>query len=215
MARRDFQKLSLFVGFAVAASIVAAIFFLFTPFFDEQDISIHQAEKLVSALDPDLREGDLVFRRGRGFWSETFSDRAGSNLSHVGVVVREGDDWVVIHAEADDLTLIGGVQSTPLSIFISRTVLRHVRRIQMTDDSRAVFVKNLREHLRRQTPFDTSLSLDDDAQRVYCSELIWSAAQRAGVELARPRELLGKSYITIDDLFFSPLLSVVEIPPRS
>jgi cell wall-associated NlpC family hydrolase len=177
-------------------------------------LSADQAQLLALAFAPRLQQGDLVFRRGRGFWSETFSDKAGSNLSHVGVLIHDQDGWGVVHAEADDLSLIGGVQRTPLALFLNGTALRHVRRIQMPEAAREKFVQNIREHLRRQTPFDTSLSLEDDATRVYCSELIWSAAQHAGIELARPRDLLGKSYITIDDLFFSPLLTVVSVQPH-
>lgn len=213
MARRHFQKLRVFVVLGTAALMSAAVFFLLFPQRAEQDFSVVQAERLVAELTAQLKEGDLVFRRGRGFWSETFSDRAGSNLSHVGVLVLDQNGWSVVHAEADDLSLIGGVQSTPLVTFLTGTVLRHLRRIQMTDESRSIFVTDIRDHLRRQTPFDTGLSLEDDAQRVYCSELIWASAQKAGVDLARPRELLGKSYITIDDLFFSPLLSVVSVKP--
>lgn len=210
MARRHLQKLSLFIALGTAALIVAAVFFLALSPHAGQDLSAHQAQRLAVELAPQLREGDLVFRRGRGFWSETFSDRAGSNLSHVGVLIYEPRGWMVVHAEADDLSLIGGVQSTPLAEFLTGTVLSYIRRIQMSEQSHNKFVSDIRHHLNRQTPFDTSLSLDDDAQRVYCSELIWSAAQRAGIDLARPRDLLGKSYVTIDDLFFSPLLSVVS-----
>ena len=210
MARRHLQKLSLFIALGTAALIVAAVFFLALSPHAGQDLSAHQAQRLAVELAPQLREGDLVFRRGRGFWSETFSDRAGSNLSHVGVLIYEPRGWMVVHAEADDLSLIGGVQSTPLAEFLTGTVLSYIRRIQMSEQSHNKFVSDIRHHLSRQTPFDTSLSLDDDAQRVYCSELIWSAAQRAGIDLARPRALLGKSYVTIDDLFFSPLLSVVS-----
>lgn len=210
MARRHLQKLSLFIALGTAALIVAAVFFLALSPHAGQDLSAHQAQRLAVELAPQLREGDLVFRRGRGFWSETFSDRAGSNLSHVGVLIYEPRGWMVVHAEADDLSLIGGVQSTPLAEFLTGTVLSYIRRIQMSEQSHNKFVSDIRHHLSRQTPFDTSLSLDDDAQRVYCSELIWSAAQRAGIDLARPRDLLGKSYVTIDDLFFSPLLSVVS-----
>ena len=210
MARRHLQKLSLFIALGTAALTVAAVFFLALSPHAGQDLSAHQAQRLAVELAPQLREGDLVFRRGRGFWSETFSDRAGSNLSHVGVLIYEPRGWMVVHAEADDLSLIGGVQSTPLAEFLTGTVLSYIRRIQMSEQSHNKFVSDIRHHLSRQTPFDTSLSLDDDAQRVYCSELIWSAAQRAGIDLARPRDLLGKSYVTIDDLFFSPLLSVVS-----
>ena len=214
MARRHLQKLSILVGTGTAALIVAAVFFLAWPTKHETDLSAPQAQQLALAFAPQLQQGDLVFRRGRGFWSETFSDKAGSNLSHVGVLIHDQDGWGVVHAEADDLSLIGGVQRTPLALFLNGTALRHIRRIQMSEAAREKFVQNIREHLRRQTPFDTSLSLEDDASRVYCSELIWSAAQYAGIELARPRDLLGKSYITIDDLFFSPLLSVVSAQPH-
>lgn len=214
MARRHLQKLSIFVGITTAALIVAAVFFLVWPAKNETDLSAPQAQQLATVLAPQLEQGDLVFRRGRGFWSETFSDKAGSNLSHVGVLIHDQEGWGVVHAEADDLSLIGGVQRTPLGLFLTGSALRHVRRIQMSEGARETFVQNIREHLRQQTPFDTGLSLDDNAARVYCSELIWSAAQQAGIELARPRDLLGKSYITIDDLFFSPLLSVVSAQPH-
>jgi len=214
MAHRYFQKLSLFVGIGTAALLVAAVFFLVWPGRDGTELSADQAQQLVLELAPQLQEGDLVFRRGRGFWSETFSDKAGSNLSHVGVLIQDHGDWYVVHAEADDLSLVGGVQRTPLAIFLSETALRHLRRIQMTQVTRDTFVQDIRGHLHRQTPFDTSLTLEDGGARVYCSELIWLAAQHAGIELARPRDLLGKSYITIDDLFFSPLLSVVSAQPH-
>lgn len=214
MAHRHLQKLSVIVGIGTAALIVAAVFFLARPTSVETDLSAPQAQQLALVLAPQLAQGDLVFRRGRGFWSETFSDKAGSNLSHVGVLIHDQEGWGVVHAEADDLSLIGGVQRTPLGLFLTGSALRHVRRIQMSEGARETFVQNIREHLRQQTPFDTSLSLEDNAARVYCSELIWSAAQHAGIELAQPRDLLGKSYITIDDLFFSPLLSVVSAQPH-
>jgi|LakMenE01Jun11ns_1017448.scaffolds.fasta_scaffold9863985_3 hypothetical protein len=214
MADRHLQKLNVVVGTGTAALIVAAVFFLVWPARIETDLSAPQAKQLVAVLAPKLEQGDLVFRRGRGFWSETFSDKAGSNLSHVGVLIHEQDGWGVVHAEADDLSLIGGVQLTPLDLFLTGSALRHVRRIQTSEVARETFVQNIRKHLRQQTPFDTSLSLEDNAARVYCSELIWSAALHAGIELARPRDLLGKSYITIDDLFFSPLLSVVPAQPH-
>ncbi|MCM0035130.1 MAG: hypothetical protein NBV66_05010 [Burkholderiaceae bacterium] len=214
MARRYLQKLSIVVGLGTAALIVAAVFFLAWPTQSDTDLSAPQAQQLAAVLAPQLEQGDLVFRRGRGFWSETFSDKAGSNLSHVGVLIHDQEGWGVVHAEADDLSLIGGVQRTPLGLFLTGSVLQHVRRIQMPEGARETFVQNIRMHLHQQTPFDTSLSLEDNAARVYCSELIWNAAQHAGIELARPRDLLGKSYITIDDLFFSPLLSVVSAQPH-
>jgi hypothetical protein len=174
----------------------------------EPDIAIaqHQAQ----ALAPSLQEGDLVFRRGRGFWSETFSNKAGSNLSHVGVLLRQDQDWVVVHSEADDLTLEGGVHTTPLAEFLHNTEFYYLRRLKVGQPQLIQFVAHLREHLARKTPFDTSLSLDDDGERVYCSELIWLAAEKAGVSMAKPNDLLGKVYITIDDLFYSPLLKEIK-----
>ena len=174
----------------------------------EPDIAIAQHQAQV--LAPSLQEGDLVFRRGRGFWSETFSNKAGSNLSHVGVLLRQDQDWVVVHSEADDLTLEGGVHTTPLAEFLHNTEFYYLRRLKVGQQQLVQFVAHLREHLARKTPFDTSLSLDDDGERVYCSELIWLAAEKAGVSMAKPNDLLGKVYITIDDLFYSPLLKEIK-----
>lgn len=174
----------------------------------EPDIAI--AQRQAQALAPALQEGDLVFRRGRGFWSETFSNKAGSNLSHVGVLLRQEQDWLVVHSEADDLTLEGGVHTTPLAVFLHNTEFYYLRRLTVGQQQLNQFVAHLREHLARKTPFDTSLSLDDDGERVYCSELIWLAAEKAGVSMAKPNDLLGKVYITIDDLFYSPLLKEIK-----
>lgn len=174
----------------------------------EPDIAIaqHQAQALATSV----QEGDLVFRRGRGFWSETFSNKAGSNLSHVGVLLRHGSDWVVVHSEADELTLEGGVHTTPLAEFLHNTEFYYLRRLTVEQRQLSQFVAHLREHLVRKTPFDTSLTLDDEGERVYCSELIWLAADQAGIPMAKPRDMLGKAYITIDDLFYSPLLKAIK-----
>ena len=55
--------------------------------------------KAVLPADSLLREGDVVFRRGTGLISRAVlaADEDGQ-FSHIGIVVRNGNHWMVVHA---------------------------------------------------------------------------------------------------------------------
>jgi Orthopoxvirus protein of unknown function (DUF830). len=55
--------------------------------------------KAVLPADSLLREGDVVFRRGAGLISRAVlaADEDGQ-FSHIGIVVRNGNNWMVVHA---------------------------------------------------------------------------------------------------------------------
>jgi hypothetical protein len=129
-------------------------------------------------------EGDLVFQRSRSPQSAAIQWVTRSPWSHVGIVEREGGEIVVIEA-------LGRVSRTPWRAWVRRArrggdylVLRPRR---LTVAQRQAAVGEARRLLGRR--YDARFGWGDD--RIYCSELVVKAYQRAaGVSLGR-RERLG------------------------
>ena len=152
--------------------------------------------------------GDLIFRTGRGFWSPFFSAaNKAHGYSHVGVVVLEGGGFFVLHAQADDFTLEGGVLKTPLETFLAESVNYIIKRNEMPGEAKVRFVTALEDMLGLKAGFDSQFTLEDRALKVYCTEFVWLAAQRAGVlDLGHIQSLSDKAVILVDSIFESPRL---------
>lgn len=153
-------------------------------------------------------QGDLVFRTGTGFWTPFFAAANKTHgYSHVGVLVREGGKFFVLHAEANDFTLEGGVIKTPLETFTAESVRYTLRRNEMPAEVKARFVSALEDMFRLQIGFDPQFELDDQGQKVYCTEFIWLAANRAGVsDLGQIDTLSARTFVLVDSIYASPRL---------
>jgi|GEM_PF-3767615 len=150
-----------------------------------------------------LREGDLVFRRGQGLWSEVFAEASAHDrrFSHVGVLLRAGGSWQVAHASAEDLTGVGGAATEPLGAFLRDASAFEIRRPRLEAVQLGRFVAMLRGAVRDRIPFDTGFSLATP-DRVYCTELIWQAWTRATGADPLPRKSLwrGQPIVSIEDV---------------
>ncbi len=162
-----------------------------------------------SQLPPSLSaEGDLVFRTGRGLWSPFFATLSTeTGFSHVGVLVRDEQQWAVIHSEADDVSLEGGVQITPLAQFINESTQFGFRRNEMPDEMKHKFVSQARQMLREHRPFDLDFRVDDAGVKVYCTEFVWLAAKNAGAsDLGQVISVAGRDLILVDSIYQSKWL---------
>ncbi len=154
-----------------------------------------------------LQAGDLVFRRGNGRWSGYFAGASGDEgfFSHVGLLVREGDSWQVVHTEADDRTGVGGVRTDSLRHFLADAhgvaVVRP--RLEAAQSARAVQLAH--DPAWQAIPFDARFRLDDGGEAMYCTEWIQALVLAAtGEDIARPRSHFGRiEIISIDDLRLS------------
>ena len=116
---------------------------------------------------PKWREGDLIFHTSRSGQSTL------SAYTHMGIVARRGDDWVVIEAT-------GPVKETPVRQWVARGRFGRYavyRRPGLTAQQIRTIVKIARALKGR--PYDLFFSFRNDA--VYCSELAWLAYKEAGV----------------------------------
>ncbi|GGA85434.1 hypothetical protein GCM10011521_24860 [Arenimonas soli] len=154
-----------------------------------------------------LRPGDLVFRRGNGLWSGYFAGASGDDgfFSHVGLLVRDGDDWRVVHTEADDRTGVGGVRTDSLRHFLADAHGVAVVRPRLEPAQAARAVELAHDPVWQAIPFDARFRLDDGGEAMYCTEWIQALVLAAtGEDIARPRSRFGRiKIISIDDLRLS------------
>lgn len=129
---------------------------------------------------PELREGDIVFSssvRGQG---GAIMAATGSPYTHCGIVFEKDGKLMVLEA-------VQPVGVIPLETFVSRSNPGTFMARRLTKAVAAVDLKRAREWAVAQIgkDYDGKFLWDDD--RLYCSELVWKAYQKAGVNLCVPR----------------------------
>lgn len=135
-----------------------------------------------------LRDGDILFRRGKEAISEVVLDLdPRSDFSHVGIVViRAGEAWVVHAVPAEGAGEENAVKLEPVSRFLAAdrsSGMAAYRLHDVLDHTSAELAA--REALRlaqANTPFDNAFDLDTP-DRLYCTELIWHVFRKAGIDL--------------------------------
>ncbi|MCG8457802.1 MAG: hypothetical protein MI919_16120 [Holophagales bacterium] len=135
----------------------------------------------------DVVPGDVIFRRGRSWNSRAvlLAD-AGSRYSHVGLAIAGlGGPWVV-HATPVGPGTTGGVVREPIRDFLSpeRAVEWGVFRVA----GRASYELGLAAADAASAMADRHIGFDDafdltDGSQLYCTELVWRAYRKAGVDL--------------------------------
>lgn len=169
------------LAFAVA-SVVAAFPF-FTPLSDNGELGgLGSATERLSDSEwielSQIRDGDLVFRRGTGMVSRMVqaNDQA-SPYSHVGIAVLRPGGVYVIHAAPGD----PGVRLESLSVYLEESSVVEVRRVGgLSDSQEATVVAVAAEYLGR--PFNGALDLGSDAE-IYCTQLVWLAYLAIDIDL--------------------------------
>jgi len=175
-----------------------------------------------------LREGDIVFHGNAGQQCDAVREATGSPFTHCGVVFEKDGRLMVLEA-------VQPVRVTSVQAFQQRSLpgTFHARRLKQAADPAAI--ANAKAWASRQIGrnYDYLFGWDDGA--LYCSELVWKAYAKAGIELCEPRRfhdyrldapkvkaIIAKRYGSADqlprdepvvapgDLAKSPLL--VEVP---
>lgn len=122
-----------------------------------------------------LQHGDIIMRKGEGFVSGVINDlfNTGYNLSHCGIVLKEGDSIKIIHTVSSELSNIDGVQTENLDKFVRESVLNTLVVVRYKADSlkRAEIAEASKSYLTRNKHFDHKFDIADTTE-FYCTELI-------------------------------------------
>ena len=180
------------------------------------------AGSLAEALEPQVREGDLVFKgASTAVWTELAArwSTGDKRWGHVGIVTRvpEGccDPIMIVHADtgtgdpartAGPGEEIGEVRAVPLQQFLSDVDQVGLFRLDMSDDQKAALIAFADEAAANHTPFDRGYSLDSP-NNLYCTELVWRAMSAGLGHDAIPEKSrsMGRVYVALSDLSQHPL----------
>ncbi len=160
----------------------------------------------LSGVDSILREGDLVFRCGRGITSHAVltADKGGI-YSHVGIVVRvgnegskrseghgvsEGGEWKIVHIVPGEPASDGTkdvIKTEGLDLFFApdRASRGAVMRIN-SPEAAAGAAKEVERLASTGLVFDHNYNLADTT-RMYCTELVYNVFLRAGFDISEGR----------------------------
>ncbi|MBX2972098.1 MAG: peptidoglycan peptidase [Flavobacteriales bacterium] len=133
-----------------------------------------------------LRDGDIVFQKTGGEQGRAVQLATNSPWTHVGILFRDGDRWMVYEA-------VGPVCRTPLDEWVARGTDGHWVAKRWVDaekmDTGALRKKLMAAGKRfNGLPYDLEFRWGDE--RIYCSELVWKMyAEGPGVELCHPKPM--------------------------
>ena len=125
-----------------------------------------------------LQEGDIILRRGYGFFSDIIAQRLNDDtfdVTHSGILYRKNNQWWVIHSLSSDVSPIDGMQEQPLETFLKYSTPKKiliVRPKHITPTEGKEVVKKALYYLHQKIPFD-HIGTIDDPSALYCSELIY------------------------------------------
>ncbi len=110
--------------------------------------------------------------------AQTMDDAEG--MSHCGIILREGQQLVVVHSISGSVSELDGIRQTPLYDFVAGADRHKVLflRAKPSLDLAVIRSKSL-ELLAQQIPFDHQFDHTDSA-RLYCSELVRDVYLAAG-----------------------------------
>ncbi len=140
------------------------------------------AAHVAHAAPPPVRSGDIIFHTSRSAQSAAVQAATRSQYSHMGLIwIRDGQPFVI---EA-----VSTVRTTPLARWIARGeggryVVKRLRDADRVLTRAALAKLQAAYQPMLGKPYDLTFEWSDE--RVYCSELVWKAYQRAlGIQVGR------------------------------
>lgn len=137
---------------------------------------------------PELLEGDLIFRKGRSLVSTVvlMNDRS-SAYSHVGIVAFKNGEPFIVHAVPGEPDECGEEKvkcDTPVDFLNEeKASLFAIYRLAEGDNDKVkVAAHEAMNYYETGLPFDKGLDFRSD-DKLYCTELVWKAYLKAGVNL--------------------------------
>lgn len=153
----------------------------------------YRPDRFALAMLYDKREGDIVFQSlPRNDLADAIEGISESHWSHCGVLVRDGEDWMVAEA-------IGDVHLTPLKKWVLRG--RHCRfAAYRVTTMQEADVPRLRAALNAMVGRQYDFSYAPDDSEIYCSELVFRAFERGvGIKLGAWQELRELNWGPFED----------------
>lgn len=174
-------KKALFVfGFLFLLLFVCYKAFFYFDKKEEQDqVSINKNNIRLNRSDINkLQEGDIILRRGYGYFSDMIADHLnakGFDVTHAGILTQQDKEWYVIHSLSSDVSEIDGMQIQKLTDFLKYSQPNKIivsRFKNTTSLQRKEIATEAQKLLDLKIPFDHKGDIEDTS-KMYCTEMIW------------------------------------------
>ena len=174
--------------------------------------SIQKQNSSLEISKLNLQSGDLIFRRGTSIESQIvlLTDKE-SEFSHVGMIYKTNGEVFVIHTvPKENDSDPGFIKFESVEEFLSdgKAARIGVYRLTQSSPDRIKIASNFayKCYIKKYC-FDNNYDLVSDKQ-LYCTELIWKAYKRAGVDLVCSR-LRNINFIITNKIMIMPS-SIIE-----
>ena len=156
----------------------------------EESASPSNGFQCIMPQDVQLHSGDVVFRKGTGMASRVILklDTAGI-YSHSGIVVDSMGVKMIVHSVADEHDYEGDVDRVKMDtpeVYFSDFYAQIGEVCRFDDEAIAIKAAEIAmQAYKRRVLFDHDYD-DSDTTKMYCSELVVYAYNRAGIDLVSP-----------------------------
>jgi hypothetical protein len=136
-------------------------------------------------FEAQLLDGDIIFHESRSSQSRAVQLATKSRYSHMGILYRQGERWLVYEA-------VQPVQLTPLSSWIERGKDGHfvVKRLRNRAVLTPAVLARMKKSGERFRGRDYDLYFGWNDERIYCSELVWKLYKEStGLEIGKLQKL--------------------------
>lgn len=134
--------------------------------------------------DGKTREGDILFQSIESKQSKAIELATHSNWTHVGIVLKRGDEFFVYEA-------LQPVKTTPLAKWLARSSCYAIKRLKRSDEVlTSENLKQMRIVAEEYIGKDYDIYFEWSDESIYCSELVWKIYKQAiGIEPGVTRKL--------------------------
>ncbi len=151
----------------------------------------------------EFREGDLVLRCGSGMESRAVTTASQAPFSHIGILHYDSisQGWMVVHAVPGESAKGEPeyIKAEAIDKFFSpeRAIKGAWLRIRCGDEDAQRAAQYALDKERQRVEFDNDYSLSDTT-RLYCTELVWRAYSRQGIDISGGKRSDVPQFICID-----------------
>lgn len=162
-----------------------------------------QVTRLTNADIAQLQEGDIILRRGYGFFSDLIAKKLNDSIfdvTHSGILYLKNKQWHVIHTLSSDASDTDGMQEQSLSHFLKHSMPNKiivVRTKNISKEQGKQIVAKAQYYLAKRVPFDRIGTIDEPS-KMYCTELIWQILETDLALISLPKNPKQRK-----DIFYS------------
>ena len=167
------RRLKRLVLLFTALFLVALVYFVYQLFLNPENTKqiyypLSEAEKGL------LRSGDILLRKGYGYFSEKIAgaDTPPYQVSHCAMLLNRNNTWQVVHALSSSVSPFDGVQYQPLQQFLNESQANSllICRFKTSADTLRQIIRETSRYAEEKRAFDHTFD-SDDTTSIYCTEL--------------------------------------------